>query len=131
MKKNDKDLENKILENIDKDRKHTESFIENINNFLEKNIGSDRNDDDNDGDNNSNNKKTYISGEDYSKIIMSAAKLIETSAKANEQIVKVLEISKRHKPKKKIESKLTKEEINQLLNSDKEEQTNNKQIVEI
>jgi membrane-associated HD superfamily phosphohydrolase len=83
-----KDLKERILKNIEKDRSNSQKFLDNISEFL-KSIG-DASSDDNGDD---NNGASGISGEDYSKIMISAAKLIETSAKANEQVVKVLELA--------------------------------------
>lgn len=115
MKKN-KNLNEKILDNIEKDRKNTEIFLENINSYLEQQNLLDKESENEDSE---NKKYLSINGEDYSKIMMSAAKLIETSAKSNEQIIKLLEINKKNKPKKKEDDKLTKEEISMLISQEK------------
>jgi len=90
-------LRKKILLNTEDDRQKSKEFIDNISSYL---------------DNNSN-----ISGEDFSKIMMSAAKLMEVNSKSNEQIVKIFETIRRYKPKK-IENKseeLTAEEVEKIL----------------
>lgn len=107
-----KDLKERILKNIEKDRSNSQKFLDNISEFLES-IG-DASSDDNGDD---NNGASGISGEDYSKIMISAAKLIETSAKANEQVVKVLELAGKNRKKKDPPpaKDLTQEEIDKIL----------------
>lgn len=92
-------LRKKILLNIEEDRQKTKEFAEHITNFLLNTNG--------------------ITGEEYSKIMISAAKLMEVSSKANDQSVKVFETINRYKPKKVASSnELSKEEVQQILNGE-------------
>lgn len=92
-KKLDK-LEDKILDNVVQDRKTAEDFLININNYI-------------------SDKFDVLNGEEYSKVMMSAAKMVESLQKSNEHIVRILEINS----KKKVvpeSNELTKEEIERL-----------------
>lgn len=91
-------LRKKILLNIEQDRQKSQEFAENIAEFLKNNVGN------------------GLSGEEYSKIMISAAKLMEVSSKANDQSVKLFETINKYKPKKTVQSnELTQEELNQIL----------------
>ena len=92
-------LRKKILLNIEEDRQKSQEFAESIATFLKNKVGN------------------GLSGEEYSKIMMSAAKLMEVSSKANDQSVKLFETINKYKPKKTVESnELSQEELNQILN---------------
>ena len=89
-------LRKKILLNIEEDRQKAKEFAEHITNFLSNSNG--------------------ITGEEYSKIMISAAKLMEVSSKANDQSVKVFETINKYKPKKVVSSnELSAEEVKQIL----------------
>ncbi len=91
-----------ILSNIKEDRKKVDEYLDSISNYIE-------------------NNGNVISGDEYSKIMTSAAKLLETSQKSNEQIVKLLEINKKFKPKKtKDNQNLTQEDIEKLYKGEGE-----------
>ena len=92
-------LRKKILLNIEEDREKAKEFAEHITNFLSNTNG--------------------ITGEEYSKIMISAAKLMEVSSKANEQSVKLFETINKYKPKKVTTSnELSKEEVAKILNGE-------------
>ncbi len=97
-------IKDKILKNIEQDRKDSKEYMERISDFLDSTSG--------------------ISGEEYSKIMMSVAKLIETNQKSNEQIVKLFEINKKFK------KKIIKED-NSITDKDIENIYNRKEEVEI
>lgn len=89
-------LKKKILNNIEHDRDRSNQLVQDIVEYLSANISG-------------------ITGEDYSKIMLSASKLVEASQKSNEQIVKLLEISSRQKKKVTNTNSLSQEEIDQLI----------------
>jgi len=94
-------LRKKILLNIEEDRQKAKEFAEHITNFITNTSG--------------------ISGEEYSKIMISAAKLMEVSSKANDQVVKVFETVNKYKPKKVTTSQeLSQEEVQQILSGENE-----------
>lgn len=78
---NSKILKKKILMNVTEDREKATEFINNISKFLDNTVG--------------------ITGEEYSKIMLSASKLMEVAQKSNEQIVKIFETMAKKKPVKK------------------------------
>lgn len=89
-------LRKKILLNIEEDRQKSKEFVDNISNFLSNTNG--------------------ITGEEYSKIMMSAAKLMEVNSKSTEHIVKLFETVKKYKPKKDVQSnELSPEEVQKIL----------------
>lgn len=90
---NGKLLKKKILMNVTEDREKASEFIDNINKFLENTTG--------------------ITGEDYSKIMLSASKLMEVAQKSNEQIVKIFETISKKKVVKKDDG--IQDEINKIL----------------
>lgn len=94
MKK--KILTKKVIINIEKDRERSEEFLRGIEEYLQANI-------------------SRITGEEYSKIVMSAAKLVEASQKSNEQIVKMFEIFSKKKTPVKKSSELSSEEIEEIM----------------
>jgi hypothetical protein len=95
-----KSIIDNILSNIAEDRKKVDEYLDSISNYID-------------------NNGSAISGDEYSKIMTSAAKLLETSQKSNEQIVKLLEINKKFKPKKvKDNQNLTQEDIEKLYKGD-------------
>lgn len=57
--------------------------------------------------------------EGYSKVIISAAKLMECKTKSNEQLLKIFEIEKKNKPEKPDEN-LTEEEMDSIIDSKEE-----------
>lgn len=92
-------LRKKILMNIEEDRQKAKEFSEHITEFLSTN--------------------NMLSGEDYSKIMTSAAKLMEVSSKANDQSVKLFETINKYKPKKALVSnELSQEEVKRILNEE-------------
>lgn len=96
MKDKKKDIISEILDNVNKDREKADEYLDSISSYIETNSGG-------------------MSGEDFSKIMMSAAKLLETSQKSNEQIVKLLEIRKKFKPKKvKQDDNLSESDIDKI-----------------
>jgi hypothetical protein len=100
MKK--KTIKDKILQNIEEDRKNAQEYIEKISEYLDSNTSA-------------------ISGDEYSKIMMSAAKLLETNQKSNEQIVKLFEINKKFKPKViKDENAITEKDLEDIYNRNEE-----------
>lgn len=89
-------LRKKILLNIEEDREKSKEFAEHITDFLARGAG--------------------LSGEEYSKIMTAAAKLMEARTKSNDQVVKVFETVQKYKPKKIATSnELTQEELTEIL----------------
>lgn len=89
-------LEEKILTNIDKDRDDAQHLLINIQEFLTAN---------------------QPTGEEYSKIMISAAKVVENLQKSNEQILRIFES---HQKKKQTpdNAELTKDEIEKIWKGD-------------
>lgn len=94
FKKKLDDLENKVIGNVECDRDTSERLLTNIHDYLYDN-------------------KSSMSGEEYSKIIASAAKVVENLQKSNEQILRILEA---HNKKKIAEetSELSRSEIESI-----------------
>jgi len=57
--------------------------------------------------------------EGYSKVVMSAAKLMECKTKSNEQLLKIFEIERKNKPEKPSED-LSEEEMDSIIDSKEE-----------
>lgn len=92
-------LRKKILLNIEEDREKSKEFAEHITDFLSRGAG--------------------LSGEEYSKIMTAAAKLMEAMTKSNDQVVKVFETVQKYKPKKVATSnELTQEELTEILSNE-------------
>lgn len=100
--KSKKSIKDKILENIEQDRKLSIEYIDKISEYLDVSSG-------------------IISPEDYSKIMLSVSKLIETNQKSNEQIVKLFEVSKKFKPKIiKEDNSITEKDIEEIYGKSEE-----------
>lgn len=97
-------LRKKILLNIEEDREKSKEFAENITEFLSNGTG--------------------LSGEEYSKIMTAAAKLMEARTKSNDQVVKVFETVQKYKPKKITPpNELSEEDIQKILAGESQGET--------
>lgn len=93
-KKRTEILEKKILENIERDRTLADNFLIKITDYV-------------------NELGENMTGEDFSKVMLAAAKLVENSQKSNEQIVRIFEsLQKKKEEEQSIE--LNKEEIEKI-----------------
>jgi len=87
------DLEDKIIGNVENDRDDAGRLLVNIHDFL--------------------GTRDALGGEEYSKIMASAAKVVENLQKSNEQILRILESLNRKKIVEET-NELTKEEIENI-----------------
>lgn len=85
-------LEEKIFTNIEKDRGNSDKFLADAQSYLDNNP---------------------VTGEEYSKIMLAIAKVMENSQKSNEQFVKIFEL---YQKKMKIDDNmdLSKEDIEKI-----------------